>query len=175
MMSHPVFNSRPKLPAQIWTDTPWHQDAQYYSDAKDVSHPVVSMWIPLQPAREATGTCMQLAGGWQAGSSGAPPLYEGWSDPETGFLGIEPAVQATLTAVSAEMDPGDLLCFHQLVPHRALPNTSGEVRWALDVRYEAAAGATEMSAAEGWVARGPQVLSREDWLAKWDDMPAGSY
>ena len=27
LMSHPVFNGRSKLPAQIWTDTPWHQDA----------------------------------------------------------------------------------------------------------------------------------------------------
>jgi phytanoyl-CoA hydroxylase len=27
-----IFNARPKLPDQKWTDTPWHQDAQYYQD-----------------------------------------------------------------------------------------------------------------------------------------------
>ena len=33
---HGVFNARPKLPDQIWTQTPWHQDAQYYRDAEHV-------------------------------------------------------------------------------------------------------------------------------------------
>jgi hypothetical protein len=28
VLSHSIFNGRPKLPAQSWTDTPWHQDAQ---------------------------------------------------------------------------------------------------------------------------------------------------
>ena len=30
---HGVYNARPKLPDQLWTDTPWHQDAQYWPDA----------------------------------------------------------------------------------------------------------------------------------------------
>jgi hypothetical protein len=34
--AHGIFNARPKLPDQRWTDTPWHQDAQYYKDAADI-------------------------------------------------------------------------------------------------------------------------------------------
>jgi ectoine hydroxylase-related dioxygenase (phytanoyl-CoA dioxygenase family) len=155
--------------------------AQYYSDATDpAGHPVVSMWIPLQPAREADGTCMQLA---PCGSDG--PLREGWHDPETGFLGIEPSLQpAAGGVVSAEMRPGDLLCFHQLVPHRALPNGSSRVRWALDVRYEAADGATASGKKMGFLARSSSISSRTgpaavpscaQWLASWKDIPPGSY
>ena len=33
---HGIFNARPKLPDQRWTDTPWHQDAQYYRAAEQV-------------------------------------------------------------------------------------------------------------------------------------------
>src|SRR5690242_12096601 len=47
---HGIFNARPKLPDQRWTDTPWHQDSQYYKDAQDLH--VLSMWMPLQRVTE---------------------------------------------------------------------------------------------------------------------------
>ena len=50
---HGIFNARPKLPDQRWTDTPWHQDAQYYRDAEQVH--VVSIWFPLQGVSEHSG------------------------------------------------------------------------------------------------------------------------
>jgi len=55
---HGIFNVRPKLPDQRRTDTPWHQDAQYYRDAEEVH--VLSIWFSLQAVMdlryEATGT-----------------------------------------------------------------------------------------------------------------------
>ena len=49
LMSHSVFNARPKLPDQVWTDTPWHMDSQYYEDAAVPGTHVLSIWIPTQP------------------------------------------------------------------------------------------------------------------------------
>lgn len=40
--------------------------------------------------------------------------------------------------VAADLEPGDLLVFHSLTVHSALPNASPEVRLSLDARYQAA-------------------------------------
>ncbi|MDE0463264.1 MAG: phytanoyl-CoA dioxygenase family protein [Caldilineaceae bacterium] len=168
---HGIFNARPKLPDQIWTLTPWHQDAQYYRDAEQVH--VTSIWMPLQPVTEHN-SCLQVAPGLHRG-----PLHEGWNDPETGFLGLAPEVRDSLKGVSIEMEPGDALCFTQITPHRALPNRSNQVRWSIDVRYESTAQATETGQKQGFVAHSlsdpTSVLSYEEWLTQWEDIPAGSY
>ena len=168
---HGVFNARPKLPDQIWTQTPWHQDAQYYRDAEQVH--VTSIWMPLQPVTEHN-SCLQVAPGLHRG-----PLHEGWNNPETGFLGIAPEVRDALKGVSIEMLPGDALCFTQITPHRALPNRSNQVRWSIDVRYEPTAQATEAGQKQGFVAHSPAdpnaVPTYEQWLKKWAEIPSGSY
>ena len=168
---HGIFNARPKLPDQIWTQTPWHQDPQYYRDAEQVH--VTSIWMPLQPVTEHN-SCLQVAPGLHRG-----PLHEGWNDPETGFLGLSPEVRESLKGVSIEMEPGDALCFTQITPHRALPNRSNQVRWSIDVRYEPTAQATAAGQKQGFVAHSPKnpnaVPTLEEWLRKWDTIPAGSY
>ena len=50
---HGVFNARPKLPDQIWTQTPWHQDAQYYRDAEHV-HVILDLDAPFRRWRSIT-------------------------------------------------------------------------------------------------------------------------
>lgn len=168
---HGIFNARPKLPDQKWTDTPWHQDAQYYKDAEK-KH-VVSMWMPLQRVTEMN-SCLQVAPGFYRND-----LREGHDDEESGFLGLSKADAAALRAVSIEMDPGDVLCFNQLLPHRALPNRSDAVRWSMDIRYESTTDATESGRKMGFIARSAADPASEtpytDWLAKWADMPKGSY
>lgn len=168
---HGIFNARPKLPDQIWTQTPWHQDAQYYRDAEQVH--VTSIWMPIQPVTEHN-SCLQVAPGLHRG-----PLHEGWNDPETGFLGIAPEVRDALKGVSVEMQPGDALCFTQITPHRALPNRSNQVRWSIDVRYEPTAQATAAGQKQGFVAHSPNspnsVPTYEQWLKKWEEIPSGSY
>ena len=168
---HGIFNARPKLPDQIWTRTPWHQDAQYYRDAAD-GH-VVSLWYPLQAVSERN-SCLQVAPRMHRG-----PLYDGHRDEETGFLGLSPQDRQGLDGVSVEMERGDLLCFTQQTPHRALPNRSDAVRWSLDVRYEATDHATESGRDKGFVARSPRapatILPCAEWLQRWTEQPKGSY
>ena len=164
---HGIFNARPKLPDQIWTRTPWHQDAQYYRDAAD-GH-VVSLWYPLQPVTEHN-SCLQVAPRMHRG-----PLLDGHHDEETGFLGLSPQDRQGLQGISVAMVPGDL----QQTPHRALPNRSDAARWSLDVRYEATDRATESGKDKGFVARSPRspaaVVPYAEWERRWAGVPKGSY
>ena len=169
VLAHGVFNARPKLPDQLWTDTPWHQDAQYYTEAEH-KH-VVSMWIPMVPVGE-NNSCLQVAPKEHRGA-----LQEAVAD-ETGFIGLSPELQKDLDGVSIELQPGDVLCFTERTPHRALPNQSDSVRWSMDIRFEALAGATSEGSDKGFVARSTdpsRVTSCEAWLALWKDMPRGTY
>ncbi|ANE45611.1 hypothetical protein SY83_04060 [Paenibacillus swuensis] len=168
---HGIFNARPKLPDQKWTDTPWHQDAQYYRDAENVH--VASIWIPLQKVTEFN-SCLQVAPGFFTNT-----LLEGHTDEETHFIGLSKEDASQLEGLSVEMEPGDALCFTQLLPHRAVSNRSDAVRWSLDLRYEATPTATEAGKAQGFVARSlanpDSVDSLETWLSKWEGIPRGSY
>ncbi len=168
---HGIFNARPKLPDQKWTDTPWHQDAQYYRDAEQ-SH-VVSMWFPLQPVTEYN-SCLQVAPG-----SHDETLHEGYQDEETGFLGLSPNICETLNGLSIEMELGDILCFPHKMPHRALPNRSDAVRWSMDVRYEPTAQSTGSGRDKGFIARSPgnpeAVECCDAWLARWAGIPMFTY
>lgn len=168
---HGVFNARPKLPDQKWTDTPWHQDAQYFRDAETVH--VVTMWMPLQPVTERN-SCLQVAPGLHHGV-----LHASYEDKESGFIGLSPEARADLNGISIEMNPGDILCFTQKTPHRALPNLSDAVRWSMDLRYEATPTATASGRKQGFVARSHEapysVETYEEWLKKWENIPEGSY
>ncbi len=168
---HGIFNSRPKLPDQKWTDTPWHQDAQYYRDAENVH--VLSIWIPLQKVTEHN-SCLQVAPGFFTNR-----LRDGHRDEESGFLGLGKEDVRQLKGLSIEMEPGDALCFTQLLPHRAVPNLSDAVRWSMDIRYEATPTATASGKAQGFVARSladpGSVETYEQWLPKWAHIPRGGY
>ena len=111
----------------------------------------------------ARRTCLQVAPRMHRG-----PLLEGHHDEETGFLGLSPQDRRELKGVSVEMEPGDLLCFTQKTPHRALPNQSDAVRWSLDVRYEATDHATESGKAKGFVARSPRAPATVVPYAEWE-------
>ncbi len=168
---HGIFNARPKLPDQTWTNTPWHQDAQYYRDAAK-SH-VVSMWMPLQKVDD-TNSCLQVAPGFYKNKI----VKEDYLD-ETGFIGLTKEDAATLDPLSIHMEVGDILCFNQFMPHRALPNNTDSVRWSLDLRYEPTAQATETGKQQGFIARSTEApeseTSYQDWMKQWKDIPLGSY
>jgi ectoine hydroxylase-related dioxygenase (phytanoyl-CoA dioxygenase family) len=130
------------------------------------------MWMPLQRVTEYN-SCLQVVPGMHHGK-----LYDDYED-ETGFIGLSPEDRKNLKGISIEMEPGDVLCFPQKTPHRALPNQSDAVRWSMDIRYEATAVATESGKRQGFVVRSPSnpasVETYEQWLTKWETIPAGNY
>jgi ectoine hydroxylase-related dioxygenase (phytanoyl-CoA dioxygenase family) len=54
------------------------------------------------------------------------------------YLEIASEVLAPLEeqAVNIELDPGDIVLFHNLLFHRGLPNHSQQIRWSADWRYQ---------------------------------------
>ena len=71
---------------------------------------------------------------------------------------------------AVELQPGDLVLFHNLLFHRGLPNRSQAIRWSLDWRYQDLTQST-LRAQEGHVARSrahPElaVAGADDWSAR---------
>jgi len=159
--THSVFNARIKCPEQTWTNTPWHQDAQYRGIS--AHHHVPTFWFPLQDVTREN-SCLGVHADFGDGR-----LFEPYSD-ETGFLGISPEDRKQLESTAIEMAAGDLLCFTSLTPHHAYPNTSNTVRFSMDVRYEAIADVDKDGEGLGFVVRSEaepgSVESCEQWLAK---------
>ncbi len=126
--AHGIFNARPKLQQQHFTNTPWHQDAQYFRQSANSN--IITMWVPLVDVDE-NNSCLQVAPGHHL-----DPLYDNYDDPETKFIGLSPADRARLQGLPIPMRRGDVLCFNQLMPHAALPNLTDRVRWSMDIRFE---------------------------------------
>ncbi len=161
--AHGIFNARPKLPSQSWTDTPWHQDAQYFRDAESIHVP--TMWFPLQDV-SPENSCLQVAPGLQNGK-----LHKGYDDPETGFLGVTPEVRKTLVGKPIEMKRGDVLLFTQMTPHGAMRNRRQEVRWSMDLRFESTDTPTSGGKEYGFIARSlrapESVCDYQTWRTQW--------
>jgi hypothetical protein len=152
---HGIFNARPQLPEAPWTETPFHQDSQYWHldygspepDVERRTH-VMTMWIPLQPVDQRSGG-LQLLSKKDTGD----PLFEvhNYDYEVTGFLGLAPRDVERFPKYCPSMKPGDVLIFDQRTPHGAAPNYADHIRWSIDVRYEATSTATTIGKRFGFV------------------------
>jgi phytanoyl-CoA hydroxylase len=166
---YPNYSVRPKFPDHAGTLVLWHQDAAYTDQRHRATEGavtnlrMVNVWAPLVPARESNG-CMQFVPG--SHRLGVVPHVE-----RQYYLEIVEEVMQTRAgeAVSIEADPTDVVLFSNLLFHRGLPNTSGEIRWSADWRYQDATQPT-LRAERGHLARsrerpGGVVQSAEQWEA----------
>lgn len=162
IVSHGVWNSRPKTPDSSFTDTPWHQDGQYFRDQAHIH--IMTIWFPLHHVNESN-SCLAVSPDFRDAK-----LYQNFEYPENGFIGIRRDEAKHLPTLPIEMEPGDALCFPQLTPHRAMPNSSDAMRWSMDMRYVATDKAMSPALDVGMVARSAdpsRVTSYDEWLAKW--------
>ncbi|MEO0586866.1 MAG: phytanoyl-CoA dioxygenase family protein, partial [Planctomycetota bacterium] len=120
LVAHGVWNMRPKCPGANFTNTPLHQDAQYFRQQARTG--VMSAWFPLH-AVDATRSCLEVVPAFDSDR-----LFDADESSGTGFIGIRPSDSAHLTRVPIAMEPGDLLCFTDLTPHGATPNTTDLMR-----------------------------------------------
>lgn len=170
---YPNYSVRPKLPEHAKTLVLWHQDGGYTQNAhlagKQGERAVevlrmVNVWCPLVPATEFNG-CMQFI----------PRTHRLGLVPHEGrefYLEISAAALEPLLdqAVSIELDPGDVVLFHNMLFHQGLPNRSDTVRWSMDWRYQDATQST-LRKAKGHIARssrdhGDVVKNAADWAAR---------
>ncbi len=128
-----VYRIRPKLPGMSRGIVPWHQDSGYFEAHCDKSL-IVTCWIPLVDATPDNG-CLQVLP--RAHRAGVIPHKTGGN---AGFLVIEdgdlPEVDAT--AIDVPVPLGGALLMTNLTPHCSTANTSDQIRWSVDLRYQSA-------------------------------------
>ena len=132
---YPNYSVRPKYPDLAATEVLWHQDGGY-TEGNVAELRMVNVWTPFVPARVANG-CMQFIPGTH--TLGPVP-----HERRQYYLEIAASVLDAHRerAVNIELDPGDLVLFHNLLFHRGLPNHRPEIRWSADWRYQDATQST---------------------------------
>jgi ectoine hydroxylase-related dioxygenase (phytanoyl-CoA dioxygenase family) len=126
---YPNYSIRPKYPDFAATEVLWHQDGGYTEGQVELLR-MVNVWTPFVPARVENG-CMQFVPGTQR-------LGQVRHERRQYYLEIAPDVLAPYAdqAINIELDPGDIVLFHNLLFHRGLPNHSQQIRWSADWRYQ---------------------------------------
>ena len=115
--------------------TPWHQDAPYYFVA---GQQTVSLWIPLDPVREAS---LRFIAGSHRWDKMVRPVS--WADDSDFYEGAHDWVPVpdpdadpdAVTVLEWEMEPGDAVLFDFRTAHGARGNTSTARRRALSLRF----------------------------------------
>jgi len=115
--------------------TPWHQDAPYYFVQ---GQQTVSMWIPLDPVREAS---LRFIAGSHRWDRMVRPVS--WADDSDFYQGDHDwtpvpdpdANPAANRVLEWPMDPGDVVLFDFRTVHGARGNTSPNRRRALSLRW----------------------------------------
>jgi ectoine hydroxylase-related dioxygenase (phytanoyl-CoA dioxygenase family) len=159
---YPNYSIRPKYPDFAATEVLWHQDGGYTEGAVEMLR-MVNVWTPFVPARVENG-CMQFI----PGTHRLGPVPH---ERRQYYLEIaqDVLVPRADQAVNIELDPGDVVLFHNLLFHRGLPNPSQQIRWSADWRYQDATQPT-LRKENGHIARSrsqPEqaVLDPAQWAA----------
>ena len=127
-----VYRIRPKMPNYARGAVPWHQDSGYFNPHCD-DDLIVTCWIPLVDADQDNG-CLQVLP--RAHRSGVTRHYTGG---QGGYLEItKQDLPNQLDPVTVPVPAGGVLFMTNLTPHRSSQHTVDIVRWATDIRYQAA-------------------------------------
>jgi hypothetical protein len=103
--------------------SPWHQDYPYWKGPHKLS-----VWIALDDATEDNG-CLKLVPGSHGGEMAHANVQS-----QQGFGNRILDVDET-TAVSAPVEAGGAVIFHDLTLHASHPNRTGADRWAVITTY----------------------------------------
>lgn len=138
---HPVWNLRCKTPEQLsqgQATVPWHQDISYLEDSC-WSTLQLTAWVPLVDATAENGCMQVIRGGHRTGRAATHTCCVGGTwytevTPEemTDTLGVD--MEADI--VTCEVPKGSVLFLNNLVPHQSTANTSSNIRWSLDLRWQ---------------------------------------
>lgn len=129
LLVHPRKIARISFPDNPRGTTPPHQDFRYIQGTTDV----FTSWVPM-------GDCPQDLGGLRVlrGSHRNGLMPAKWNDEHT--VGIEVDTDDDDPDwASTDYEPGDVIVFHSLTVHGAMPNRTGQLRLSADYRYQSAA------------------------------------
>ena len=136
-----IYRLRPKLPFWEQGIVPVHQDAGYFDSCADAST-VITAWVPLMEATHEAW-CMEVLP--RVHNQGTMRHYN--ANVAGPGLAVHP--DALPPALDTRMEDdgrgtvpvpcgiGDALIMYHMTPHGSSENTSGLIRWAADLRYNA--------------------------------------
>jgi hypothetical protein len=167
--SNPIQHVRIKPPEHLLgtgqregltTKTGWHQDQGVALPEADVSD-ILTVWVAVTDATEENG-CLCVVPRSHRGN-----LITHCRNKEI------PASLVGSNPVAVPMRRGSALLMHRRTQHSSLPNTSDDIRWSFDLRYQPVGEPTGRPMFPGFIARSHRdpksVLSdyqvwREMWL-----------
>ncbi|XP_069117186.1 phytanoyl-CoA dioxygenase domain-containing protein 1 homolog [Argopecten irradians] len=134
---HPLWNLRTKIPQNEATTVPWHQDSAYL-DNKSYKVLQPTAWIPLLDSTVENGCMQVMHGGHRAGKIAAHRRHGDSFYIVVDEEEMEKSLGANLDKdiVTCEVPYGGMLLLNNIIPHRSLPNISGDIRWSLDLRWQ---------------------------------------
>ncbi|MDQ3327322.1 MAG: phytanoyl-CoA dioxygenase family protein [Chloroflexota bacterium] len=167
--SNPIQHVRIKPPEQLLgagqregltTKTGWHQDQGVALPEADASD-ILTVWVAITDATEENGCLCVVPRSHRA------DLITHCRNKEIpdSMVGTDP--------VPVPMRQGSALLMHRRTQHSSLPNTSDDIRWSFDLRYQPLGQPTGRPMFPGFVARSQRdpgtILSdyqvwREMWL-----------
>ena len=123
-----IYRIRPKVPAYVRGEVPWHQDAGYSMTHCD-EHLMVTCWIPLVDATLDNG-CL-----WVIPKVQDKGVIQHYTGGHGGFLEIAQE-DVPEGAIPLEMSAGSVLLMTAMTPHASFENKTDIVRWSIDLRYQ---------------------------------------
>lgn len=128
-----VYRLRPKIPHYGRGEVPWHQDSGYFEPYCD-NDLVVTMWLPLVDATVANGCLYVIPGSHRS------PVVRHTLSKDGSYLQIDPKeFPRTGKRVACPVTKGGVLLMTNRTAHASFANTTEQVRWSMDLRYQNAA------------------------------------
>lgn len=126
-----VYRLRPKIPNFGYGEVPAHQDSGYFEPYCDDSL-IITMWVPLVDTNRDNG-CLYVLPGSHKG-----PVVEHKMHGSGKYLAIDKDTQPEIEQVFCPVPKGGVLLLNNKVIHGSLKNSSKQVRWSMDLRYQSA-------------------------------------
>ncbi|HEX4488665.1 MAG TPA: phytanoyl-CoA dioxygenase family protein [Terriglobales bacterium] len=146
----------------------WHQDMGVVSaEADDTT--MISVWIAVMDATTENG-CLQVVPGSHKGEL---VVHCNYDDNKRKYHQINiPDKLVGANHLALPMKAGDVLFFHKKLMHSSLPNTSADIRWSFDLRYNPIGQPSGRAWLPGFIARSKshpetELTNPATWADRW--------
>lgn len=170
--SNPIQHVRIKPPSTILDDTEirahitstdWHQDRAVTLEEADRTR-MVTCWLAVTDATVENG-CLRVVRGSHRGE-----MMPHCPNPQ---LGIPEEFIDNEAAVPLPVKAGGGILFHPLTIHGSLPNTTSQVRWSFDLRYNVTGDPTGRPMFPDFIARSrgapaSELRDSNEWRRLWE-------
>lgn len=133
LIASSVYRLRPKIPNYNYGAVPWHQDSGYFEPYCDKAL-VLTVWLPMVDATPENGCLWVMPRVHREGR-----ILRHTSNATKSYLVIpDEELPREIEPVCVPVPKGGVLLMTNRTPHVSHENTTGIVRWSMDLRYQSA-------------------------------------